>query len=313
MKKLLAMLLTLAMLVLAVPAMSFAETATDAATEDESAQLEMLMQLLGALGAENDTEDEQMSEEDGAAMASLFAAILQSMGGEEGAGAAEGEQMSGEDMAALMELFAAMGDADGTEATEAAEETAEAAEGEEMSEEDTAALTELFTALFDSIAAEANENEADGEPAESAEAETAESASEEEASGLDGLLGAVLGGLASELPQPDSIAAETVDQFYGSWKLDRVEMAGGVVLSPEMLSDFDLSLAAQMTISADGVTIAVTANEESNEEAIESAVEFRDGSLYMTSNDETLKYDLTGEGELVCSIKLANVYFVKAE
>ena len=264
MKKLLAMMLTLTMLLTAVPAVSLAEsTAID---EKEENQLEGLMQLLGALALSTTSEVETTEE----------------------------ETMSEGDLTALFSLFGALA----TQETEPAEPAEETTKGEEQTG-NAQALSALFGALL---------NAEKGQEADKGEASSAESAFD-----LSSLFGALLGGQDSKLTQPDFIVAEAIDQFFGTWTLDHVEISGGISLSPDMLAQFDLSVAAQITISENGVTVAFSANGEANEVSAESALEFKDGALFITANGQTQQCNLTSDGMLVSSTEFMSVYFVKGE
>ena len=266
MKKLLAMMLTLTMLLTAVPAFSLAESA--ATDEKEATQLEGLMQLLGALALSTDSD----------------------------AGTAEEETMSEGDLTALFSLFGALATQE-TETTKPAEETAK---GEEQTG-DAQALSALFGALL---------NTEKGQEAPKDDAAPAES---ESVFDFSSLFGALLGGQENKLTQPDIITAEAIDQFYGVWTLDHVEISGGISLSPDMLAQFDLTVAAQFTISENGVTMAFSANGEANEAPIECTVEFKDGALFVTADGYTQQCNLTSDGGMVCSNEFMNVYFVKGE
>ena len=264
MKKMLAMLLALTMLLMTVPAFSLAESA--AADENETTQLEGLIHLLGTLGLGTGSEAETAQE----------------------------KKMSEGDLEALFSLFGTI-TAQETESAEPVEETAK----DEEKTQDAQPLAALFGALLN--------------PEKGQEATRDAAAAAESAFDFGSLFGALMGSQESTPAQPDFIMAESIDQFYGTWTLDHVEISGGISLSPDMLAQFNLSVSAQIAVSAEGVTMTFSANGETNEATAESTLEFKDGALFITANGQTQQFNLTSDGMLVCSADLVSIYFVKGE
>ena len=144
-----------------------------------------------------------------------------------------------------------------------------------------------------------------------------------EGAGLSALLGA-LGGSDGENAEPafTAVPAESIDQFYGTWTLSKVAVAG-LEFPMEMLSLLGIEASGEMTISENTIKGFASFNDGSSDEATSKEAEINmdmtlvDGALNVTTPDETddevLIFQLTDAGELVCAVEdVGTVFFTPA-
>ena len=217
--------------------------------------------------------------------------LLGLLGGLLGSEASEGEESADLDLSALLGgLF-----------------SDEAGEGEEGADFD---LSVLLGGLFGGEAGEGEES-ADldlsallggllgGEAGEG----------EEDGFGLSALLGALLGGEESETKSIETVyaAAETKEQFFGTWNLTKATIFGVPVTLEGVASLLEIPLTLQVIV-ADGSFAMVAEGEPKPEEV---TMELVDGALSLTQEgDETMVLKLTDAGELVMEIGFVSLYFV---
>ena len=162
----------------------------------------------------------------------------------------------------------------------------EAGEGEESADLDLSAL------LGGLLGGEAGEGEEDGFD-------------------LSALLGALLGGEESETKSIETVyaAAETKEQFFGTWNLTKATIFDVPVTLEDVASLLEIPLTLQVIV-ADGSFAMVAEGEPKPEEV---TMELVDGALSLTQEgDETMVLKLTDAGELVMEIGFVSLYFVPA-
>ena len=135
----------------------------------------------------------------------------------------------------------------------------------------------------------------------------------EEGADLDSsaLLGALLGGEESETKSIETVyaAAETKEQFFGTWNLTKATIFDVPVTLEDVASLLEIPLTLQVIV-ADGSFAMVAEGEPKPEEV---TMELVDGALNLTQEgDETLVLKLTDAGELVMEIGFVSLYFVPA-
>ena len=130
-------------------------------------------------------------------------------------------------------------------------------------------------------------------------------------SGLSSMLGGLLGGDASETkaaPAPAAenfIAADSAEQFFGTWTLSKATIQGYPISLEEVAAMLQTPLTFQVVLTGSSVTISFEENEHT--EAIETVL--TDGALVLTQNGETSTLKLTDVGELVMVSDVVNLYF----
>ena len=130
-------------------------------------------------------------------------------------------------------------------------------------------------------------------------------------SGLSSMLGGLLGGDASETkaaPAPAAenfIAADSAEQFFGTWTLSKATIQGYPISLEEVAAMLQTPLTFQVVLTGSSVTISFEENEHT--EAIETVL--TDGALVLTQNGETSTLKLTDAGELVMVSDVVNLYF----
>ena len=133
----------------------------------------------------------------------------------------------------------------------------------------------------------------------------------EEGAGLDlsALLGGLLGGEESETKSIETVyaAAETKEQFFGTWNLTKATIFDVPVTLEDVASLLEIPLTLQVIV-ADGSFAMVAEGEPKPEEV---TMELVDGALNLTQEgDETMVLKLTDAGELVMEIGFVSLYFV---
>ena len=131
----------------------------------------------------------------------------------------------------------------------------------------------------------------------------------EEGADLD--LSALLGGEESETKSIETVyaAAETKEQFFGTWNLTKATIFDVPVTLEDVASLLKIPLTLQVIV-ADGSFAMVAEGEPKPEEV---TMELVDGALNLTQEgDETLVLKLTDAGELVMEIGFVSLYFVPA-
>lgn len=129
--------------------------------------------------------------------------------------------------------------------------------------------------------------------------------------GLSALLGALLGGEESETKSIETVyaAAETKEQFFGTWNLTKATIFDVPVTLEDVASLLEIPLTLQVIV-ADGSFAMVAEGEPKPEEV---TMELVDGALNLTQEgDETMVLKLTDAGELVMEIGFVSLYFVPA-
>ena len=133
----------------------------------------------------------------------------------------------------------------------------------------------------------------------------------EDGTGLMSMLGGLLGGDASETkaaPAPAAenfIAADSAEQFFGTWTLSKATIQGYPISLEEVAAMLQTPLTFQVVLTGSSVTISFEENEHT--EAIETVL--TDGALVLTQNGETSTLKLTDAGELVMVSDVVNLYF----
>lgn len=131
----------------------------------------------------------------------------------------------------------------------------------------------------------------------------------EEGADLD--LSALLGGEESETKSIETVyaAAETKEQFFGTWNLTKATIFDVPVTLEDVASLLKIPLTLQVIV-ADGSFAMVAEGEPKPEEV---TMELVDGALNLTQGgDETIVLKLTDAGELVMAIASVSLYFVPA-
>ena len=194
--------------------------------------------------------------------------LLGLLGGLFGGEAGEGEEGADLDLSALLGGFFG----------------GEAGEGEEGADLD---LSALLGGLFGGEAGEGAEDGFD----------------------LSALLGVLLGGEESETKSIETVyaAAETKEQFFGTWNLTKATIFDVPVTLEDVASLLEIPLTLQVIV-ADGSFAMVAEGEPKPEEV---TMELVDGALNLTQEgDETMVLKLTNAGELVMEIGFVSLYFV---
>ena len=126
---------------------------------------------------------------------------------------------------------------------------------------------------------------------------------------LSALLGGLLGGEESETKSIETVyaAAETKEQFFGTWNLTKATIFDVPVTLEYVASLLEIPLTLQVIV-ADGSFAMVAEGEPKPEEV---TMELVDGALSLTQEgDETMVLKLTDAGELVMEIGFVSLYFV---
>ena len=129
--------------------------------------------------------------------------------------------------------------------------------------------------------------------------------------GLSALLGGLLGSEESETKSIETVyaAAETKEQFFGTWNLTKATIFDVPVTLEDVASLLEIPLTLQVIV-ADG-SFAMAAEGEPKPEEV--TMELVDGALNLTQEgDETMVLKLTDAGELVMEIGFVSLYFVPA-
>ena len=135
----------------------------------------------------------------------------------------------------------------------------------------------------------------------------------EEGADLDlfALLRGLLGGEESVTKSIETVyaAAETKEQFFGTWNLTKATIFDVPVTLEDVASLLEIPLTLQVIV-ADGSFAMVAEGEPKPEEV---TMELVDGALSLTQEgDETMVLKLTDAGELVMEIGFVSLYFVPA-
>lgn len=128
---------------------------------------------------------------------------------------------------------------------------------------------------------------------------------------LSTLLGGLLGSEESEAKSIETVyaAAETKEQFFGTWNLTKATIFDAPVTLEDVSSLLEIPLTFQVIV-ADGSFAMVAEGEPKPEEV---TMELVDGALNLTQDgDETMVLKLTDAGELVMEIGFVSLYFVPA-
>ena len=172
-----------------------------------------------------------------------------------------------------------------------AETVSEEAPIEEQTTEQEADMGELLGLLGGLFGGEAGEGE------ESADLD------------LSALLGVLLGGEESETKSIETVyaAAETKEQFFGTWNLTKATIFDVPVTLEDVASLLEIPLTFQVIV-ADGSFAMVAEGEPKPEEV---TMELVDGALNLSNaGEETMVLKLTDAGELVMEIGFVSLYFV---
>ena len=195
-----------------------------------------------------------------------------------------------------------------------AETVSEEAPIEEQTTEQEADMGELLGLLGGLFGGEAGEGE------ESADLDLSallggllggEAGEGEESTDLDlsALLGVLLGGEESETKSIETVyaAAETKEQFFGTWNLTKATIFDVPVTLEDVASLLEIPLTFQVIV-ADGSFAMVAEGEPKPEEV---TMELVDGALNLSNaGEETMVLKLTDAGELVMEIGFVSLYFV---
>ncbi len=126
---------------------------------------------------------------------------------------------------------------------------------------------------------------------------------------LSALLGGLLGGEESETKSIETVyaAAETKEQFFGTWNLTKATIFDVPVTLEDVASLLEIPLTLQVIVADDSFAMAV----EGEPKPEEVTMELVDGALSLTQEgDETMVLKLTDAGELVMEIGFVSLYFV---
>ena len=126
---------------------------------------------------------------------------------------------------------------------------------------------------------------------------------------LSALLGVLLGGEESETKSIETVyaAAETKEQFFGTWNLTKATIFDVPVTLEDVASLLEIPLTFQVIV-ADGSFAMVAEGEPKPEEV---TMELVDGALNLSNaGEETMVLKLTDAGELVMEIGFVSLYFV---
>ena len=129
--------------------------------------------------------------------------------------------------------------------------------------------------------------------------------------GLSALLGGLLGSEESETKSIETVyaAAETKEQFFGTWNLTKATIFDVPVTLEDVASLLEIPLMLQVIV-ADGSFAMVAEGEPKPEEV---TMELVDGALNLSNaGEETMVLKLTDAGELVMEIGFVSLYFVPA-
>jgi hypothetical protein len=181
--------------------------------------------------------------------------------------------------------------------------------GEQTTEQE-ADMGELLGLLGGLLSGEAGEGE-EGADLDLSALLGGEAGEGEEGADLDlsALLGALLGGEESETKSIETVyaAAETKEQFFGTWNLTKATIFDVPVTLEDVASLLEIPLTLQVIV-ADGSFAMVAEGEPKPEEV---TMELVDGALSLTQEgDETMVLKLTDAGELVMEIGFVSLYFV---
>ena len=127
--------------------------------------------------------------------------------------------------------------------------------------------------------------------------------------GLSALLGGLLGSEESETKSIETVyaAAETKEQFFGTWNLTKATIFDVPVTLEDVASLLEIPLTLQVIV-ADGSFAMVAEGEPKPEEV---TMELVDGALNLSNaGEETMVLKLTDAGELVMEIGFVSLYFV---
>ena len=179
--------------------------------------------------------------------------------------------------------------------------------GEQTTEQE-ADMGELLGLLGGLLGGEAGEGE-EGADLDLSALLGGEAGEGEEGADLD--LSALLGGEESETKSIETVyaAAETKEQFFGTWNLTEATIFDVPVTLEDVASLLKIPLTLQVIV-ADGSFAMVAEGEPKPEEV---TMELVDGALNLTQEgDETMVLKLTDAGELVMEIGFVSLYFVPA-
>jgi hypothetical protein len=179
--------------------------------------------------------------------------------------------------------------------------------GEQTTEQE-ADMGELLGLLGGLLGGEAGEGE-EGADLDLSALLGGEAGEGEEGADLD--LSALLGGEESETKSIETVyaAAETKEQFFGTWNLTKATIFDVPVTLEDVASLLKIPLTLQVIV-ADGSFAMVAEGEPKPEEV---TMELVDGALNLTQEgDETMVLKLTDAGELVMEIGFVSLYFVPA-
>lgn len=135
---------------------------------------------------------------------------------------------------------------------------------------------------------------------------------------IAGMLGALGGTDASAKPTYTAVPAESIEQFYGTWAVSKAAV-GGMEIPMEMLSMLGIKASGEITVSENSISASASYSDGSSDEptAKEAAVEVEmalvDGALNVTYEGETVAFQLTDAGELVCDVEgIGAIFFTHA-
>ena len=194
-------------------------------------------------------------------------------------GSEEGNTGDGEGLGSLLSLFGDLG-------------------SEEGNTGDTEGLGSLLS-LFGDLGGE--ESTGDGEGLGSLLGLFGNLGGEEGTGETEGFnMNVILGQLGiSAATEETYVAAESVEQFFGTWQLSQA-VAAGYAMSPEALKTLGLDFSLILTISADGIEMKTNDAEPVNVPVTDC--ELADGILVMKVEGENAQLRLTESGELCYSM-----------
>lgn len=127
--------------------------------------------------------------------------------------------------------------------------------------------------------------------------------------GLLGKIKALDAGEGVQKPAVNTVPAENIEQFYGTWTLNKGSYRG-LELPVGLLAIMGVKLAVNVNITEEGVSMALTYGEGTHEGNITGVtLELVDGALAATVDEETITLNLTEAGGLVCDMGAVVVYF----
>ena len=112
---------------------------------------------------------------------------------------------------------------------------------------------------------------------------------------------------------PAFVAAENIEQFYGSWQFSKATL-GGKTFSMDQLGDVKSSISSKLIISSDGITNDSDSSKVDVSVLQKHTLELVDGELHVTDGNKSFVMHLTEAGELYFEFgSFMGLYFTRVE